>query len=97
MDNEAILVTERDEIRNVIAEVVRREVVKNAPEALREVLKSKWLHRNEVKDKYGMTDRQLQYLRDNNEITYSQHGRRIWYLRKSVEEYFEEGRVNADG
>jgi hypothetical protein len=58
-------------------------------------MKSKWLHRDEVKDQYGLTDRQLQYLRDEEKVTYSQHGRRIWYLRESVEEYFEEGRVDA--
>lgn len=97
MSNEAVVVTGRDEIRNIIEEVVQHQVLESAPRALREALKSKWLHRDEVKEKYGLTDRQLQYLRDEKKVTYSQHGRRIWYLRESVEEYFEEGRVDADG
>jgi hypothetical protein len=54
------------------------------------------MDRDEVKDHYALTDRQLQYLRNRNKITYSQHGRRIWYLRESLEQYFEEGRVDAN-
>jgi len=89
------VVTNPEEIKSIVKDVVKEQVIKKAPEALREAMKSKWLHRNEVKEKYGLTDRQLQYLRDENKITYSQRGRRIWYLRKSVEDYFEKGRVDA--
>jgi hypothetical protein len=71
-------------------------MLEHVPDAMREARKAKWLHRDEVKERYGLTDRQLQYLRDNNKVTYSQHGRRIWYLRESVEEYFEEGRVESN-
>jgi hypothetical protein len=67
----------------------------SVPDAIQEAQKAEWLHRDEVKNRFGLTDRQLQYLRDENKVTYSQHGRRIWYLRESVEEYFEEGRVDA--
>ncbi|WP_263841508.1 hypothetical protein [Salinibacter sp.] len=95
MSNTSIVIAERSELRDVIGDVVRRQMVESVPDALSEVMKSKWLHRNEVKDKYGLTDRQLQYLRDENKVTYSQHGRRIWYLRESIEEYFEEGRVDS--
>lgn len=94
MPNKTV-VTNPEELKNIVKEVVEEKVLEKAPEALREAMKSKWLHRNEVKEKYGLTDRQLQYLRDENKITYSQRGRRIWYLRKSVEEYFEKGRVDA--
>ncbi|MCS3859621.1 uncharacterized protein (DUF1499 family) [Salinibacter ruber] len=93
----SVVVSEQTRLEKVLASVVRRELLQSAPDALREAMKSKWLHRDEVKDQYGLTDRQLQYLRDEKRVTYSQHGRRIWYLRESVEEYFEEGRVDADG
>jgi len=97
MSDSTHVVTERDTLENVVADVIRRELLESAPDALREAMKSKWLHRDEVKEQYGLTDRQLQYLRDNQKVTYSQHGRRIWYLRESIEEYFEEGRVEARG
>jgi len=95
MPQSEIIVAERSELQTVVADVVRSVVLQDAPAALREAMKSKWMHRDDVKKNYGVTDRQLQYMRDNRKITYSQRGRRIWYLRASIEEYFEEGRVDA--
>jgi len=96
MPDSPIVVAEGDTLREAVADVIQETMVKAVPEAIEEAQKSKWLHRDEVKDQYGLTDRQLQYLRDERKVTYSQHGRRIWYLRESIEEYFEEGRVDAD-
>lgn len=95
-DSPSFVATKRETLESTIRDVVREEILDSAPDALREAMKSKWLHRDDVKQRYGLTDRQLQYLRDNHKVTYSQRGRRIWYLRESVEEYFEEGRVDAD-
>lgn len=95
MSESPIVVADSDTLRNTVADVVRDVMVDAVPDAIREAQKAKWLHRDEVKDRYGLTDRQLQYLRDNDEITYTQRGRRIWYLRESVENYFEKGRVDA--
>jgi len=96
MPKTPIVVAEGDTLRDAVAEVVRDAMVDAVPDAIQEAQKSKWLHRDEVKDQYGLTDRQLQYLRDENKVTYTQRGRRIWYLRESVEQYFEEGRVDAN-
>ena len=70
-------------------------MLQHVPDALREADKAEWLHPDTVKERYGLTNRQLQYLRDNERVTYSQHGRRIWYQRESIEAYFDEGRVDA--
>jgi hypothetical protein len=95
MSESPIVVADSDTLRDTVADVVRDVMVDAVPDAIREAQKAKWLHRDEAKDRYGLTDRQLQYLRDNDEITYTQRGRRIWYLRESVENYFEKGRVDA--
>lgn len=95
MSDYPIVVAEVDTLRETVADVVRDVMVNTIPEAIKESQKSKWMHRDDVKDEYGFTDRQLQYLRDEKKITYSQHGRRIFYLRDSIEEYFNEGRVEA--
>jgi len=95
MSDSPIVVADSDTLRDTVADVVRDVMVDAVPDAIREAQKAKWLHRDEVKDRYGVTDRQLQYLRNNDEITYTQRGRRIWYLRESVENYFEKGRVDA--
>lgn len=96
MPDSPIVVAESDTLRDTVADVVRDVMLDAVPDAIREAQKAKWLHRDEVKENYGLTDRQLQYLRDEQKVTYTQRGRRIWYLRESVEKYFEEGRVDAN-
>jgi hypothetical protein len=95
MSESPIVVVESETLRDTVADVIRDVMVDAVPDAIQEAKKAKWLHRDEVKDQYGLTDRQLQYLRDEKKVTYTQRGRRIWYLRESVEEYFEQGRVDA--
>lgn len=95
-DTDDIIVADRETLSDALTETIRESMLKHVPDAIKEAQKAKWLHRDDVKQRYGLTDRQLQYLRDENKVTYSQRGRRIWYLRESVEEYFEEGRVDAD-
>jgi len=90
-----VFVADRDTLKEVVRSTVRQVMVENVPEALREASLPKWLSRKQAKKRYGLTNRQLQYLRDEERITYSQHGRRIWYLRESMDEYFDEGRVEA--
>jgi hypothetical protein len=94
-DAAEIIVADRATLREALSRVIRESMLEHVPQAIEEAQKAKWLHRDDVKQRYGLTDRQLQYLRDENKVTYSQRGRRIWYLRESIEEYFEEGRVNA--
>jgi hypothetical protein len=94
-ESEDIIVADGDILRDALTDAIRESMLEHVPDAIKEAQKAKWLHRDDVKQRYGLTDRQLQYLRDKNKITYSQRGRRIWYLRESVEEYFEEGRVDA--
>ncbi|WP_119841761.1 hypothetical protein [Salinibacter ruber] len=94
-DAEDIIVADGNTLRDALTDAIRESMLEHVPEAIREAQKAKWLHRDDVKNRYGLTDRQLQYLRDENKVTYSQRGRRIWYLRESVEEYFEKGRVDA--
>lgn len=90
-----VVVADMETLRSALADFVRETMVKHVPQAISEASKPEWLHRDAVKEQYGLTDRQLQYLRDHNRVTYSQHGRRIWYHRASLEAYFEEGRVDA--
>jgi hypothetical protein len=90
-----IIVADPTTLRESLADLIRNVMIEHVPAAIAEATKPNWFHRDAVKERYGLTDRQLQYLRDNEKVTYSQRGRRIWYLRQSVEDYFEGGRVEA--
>lgn len=97
MSDSAAVVTSPKQIKELLRELLTdldlRTIV---AEGVREGMASKWMNRDSVKEMYDVTNRQLQYMRDNNRVTYTQRGRRIWYLRDSIEAYFETGRVNAD-
>jgi len=96
MSDPSIIVADRDKLRSALADIIRDAILEHVPTAIREAQKAKWLHRDTVKDRYGLTDRQLQYLRDKRKVSYTQRRRRIWYLRESIEDYFEAGRVDSN-
>ena len=90
-----IVVADRDDIRRAIESVVRRVMLDEITEAIRLADLPEWLSREQAKERYGLTDRQLTYLRQERRVEYSKHGRQIFYRRESMDEYFEEGKVEA--
>lgn len=92
-----IIVTDRDSLHTAVAEAVRKAMLETVPDAVREATAPKWLSREEVCDRYGLTPRQLTYMRSQRSVEYTQHGRRILYSRASLEEWIDEGRVRPLG
>ena len=68
-------------------------MLNTVPDALREATAPEWLGRDEACQRYGLTPRQLTYMRTNRSIEFTQHGRRILYNRESLERWIDEGRV----
>jgi hypothetical protein len=90
-----VIVADRDDLQDAVAATVRRAMLNEVSEAIREASLPEWLSREQAKQRYGLTDRQLTYLRQKRRVEYSQHGRRIFYRRASMDRYFEEGKVKA--
>ena len=88
-----VFVTDRDTLNSTVAEAVRDAMLATVPDAVREATAPEWLSREEVCERYGLTSRQLTYMRSKRSVEYTQHGRRILYKRESLEEWIEEGRV----
>jgi len=95
--SEIVIVTTAEQIEAIIERVVEQAMLETVPDALREALAPKWMSRDQVQECYGLTPRQLTYLRSKRRVTYSQHGRRILYERASIEQYIANGRVAARG
>lgn len=93
--SQPIIVTDRETLETTVANVIARVMMERVPDVLREAEKPEWMSRDQVCQTYGLTPRQLTYMRNNGRITYTQHGRRILYERQSLEEWIEEGRVKA--
>lgn len=90
-----LVITYRDDLEDAIAATVRQAMLNEVSEAIRLAALPEWLSREQAKQRYGLTDRQLTYLRQKRRVEYSQHGRRIFYRRASMDRYFEEGKVKA--
>jgi hypothetical protein len=90
-----VVVADTEKLRSTIESVVRRVMLDEVTEAMRLADLPEWLSREEAKERYGLTDRQLTYLRQERRVEYSKHGRQIFYRRESMDEYFEEGKVEA--
>ena len=93
--SERIIVTEENMLNRAVAEAVQQAMLQTVPDALREATAPEWLGRDEVCQRYGLTPRQLTYMRGQRSIEFTQHGRRILYNRKSLERWIDEGRVES--
>ena len=91
----SVIVTEREQIEEAVSNAVRRTMLATVPNAIREANTPEWLGRDEVCQRYGLTPRQLTYMRGQRSIEFTQHGRRILYNRKSLERWIDEGRVES--
>lgn len=93
MSDTPIIVTDEQTLRSTIEEVLDARLQERLPEALEEANRQEWGDKEYVKDRFGYSDRQLQYLRDHDRVEYSKRGRKILYHIPSLEEYLEKGRV----
>ena len=90
-----VIVTDRESLNSAVADAVRKAMLQTVPDAVREATAPEWLSREEVCERYGLTSRQLTYMRSKRSVEFSQHGRRILYNRESLENWIEEGRVTT--
>lgn len=93
MPETPIIVTDEQTLRETIQQAVDERLQARLAEALEEAQRREWADKSYVRDRFGWSDRQLQYLRDEGRIEYSKRGRRIYYHVPSLEEYLEKGRV----
>ena len=76
-----------------LSRVLEPALEKKLPDALRNAMRAAWLSGNQVTAEYGLTSRQLTYIREKRRIEFTQHGRRILYKRTSIESWISEGSV----
>ncbi|MBK9221918.1 MAG: helix-turn-helix domain-containing protein [Saprospiraceae bacterium] len=60
------------------------------------IQESKWVTSEETRKILGIGRTKLFYLRKNNELKYAVHGRKVYILRQSINEYIERYSANFD-
>lgn len=86
---DAVIVTQKNDLKKLIAEAIRDEIATSLPELVKEATKKPYITKEELMDLTGWSSRTIQHLRDTNQIPYSKHGRKILYPRKGILEFLE--------
>lgn len=87
------IVTDTETLHEILEDAVEGVITTRLGDALREAQKPEWMRPEQVEQRFGLTKRQLTYMRNNGNVEYTQRGRRILYRVESIEAWIEAGRV----
>lgn len=83
----------KEELETLVEEAVVNAVSKRVPEIVRKATRKEWLTTKETMELLDCSRRHLFHLRDTNQITFHQNGRKILFNIDDVEKYLEETKV----
>lgn len=83
----------QDKLDQAVIKGLKEALEEVLPSALRDAQRSEHLSGKRVTAEYGLTPRQLTYMREKRRIEFTQHGRRILYKRASLDAWISEGNV----
>jgi len=93
---DAVIVTNKNQLKELISEVFRSEVNTTLPELVKQATAKPWLTKEELMDLTGWSSRTIQHMRDSNQIPYSKHGRKILYPRTGIMEFLENHHIRPN-
>ncbi len=85
----------KEELEQIISQVTKRTVLEVLPEVIREATRKEWLTTDEVMEVLQCSRRHVQYLRDSEQLAYSQNGRTIRYHINDVDAFFNDSRIES--
>jgi excisionase family DNA binding protein len=83
----------KEDLQDIIKAAVKETVDKSLPAAIRKATRKKWLTTDEVMEMLQCSRRHVQYLRDSEQLPYSQNGRTIRYDVDDVEAFLNDHKV----
>jgi excisionase family DNA binding protein len=83
----------KEDLEEIVSRTVQKTVKEALPEAIHKATRKKWLTTDEVMEILQCSRRHVQYLRDSEQLPYSQNGRTIRYHIEDVENFLNEGKV----
>ncbi|MEX2411897.1 MAG: helix-turn-helix domain-containing protein [Candidatus Paceibacterota bacterium] len=84
-----IILTTPEEIKEIVNRAVKEALRDILPNVIRQASKKEWLKTDEVMDYLQCTRRHIQYLRDSEQLPYSQNGRTIRYHIDDIDTFLK--------
>ena len=78
----------KDELQKAITEAVESAVANKLPEIIQKATRKSHYTIDEACKILSVTRRHLQYLRDTNQISFVQHGRKVWFKAEDLDKFF---------
>jgi hypothetical protein len=85
----------KEDLEKIISRVTKRTVKEVLPEVIRKATRKQWLNTDEVMKMLQCSRRHVQYLRDSEQLPYSQNGRTIRYQIEDVEAFLNNSKVGG--
>lgn len=83
----------QEDLEQIVSSVVKETIDTALPEAIRKATRRKWLTTDEVMEILQCSRRHIQYLRDSEQLPYSQNGRTIRYNIEDIETFLNNHKV----
>jgi len=85
----------KEELEEIIARCVKKNIAEALPRAIRKGTRKKWLTTDEVMELLQCSRRHIQYLRDSEQLPYAQNGRTIRYDIDDIETFLRNHKTKA--
>lgn len=83
----------QDELKSIVEQAVAEAMAERVPDIVRKVTRKEWLTTQEAMELLDCSRRHLYHLRDTEQISYHQHGRKILFHIDELERFLEENKV----
>lgn len=90
-------ISSKDELQKAISEAVETAVSKKLPELIRKATAKPYYTIDEACAILSVTRRHLQHLRDSNQISFVQHGRKIYFKSEDLDHFFSNNYIDNGG
>ena len=85
----------REEFQKTVESVFEKIVANRLPEMIRRATEKKYYTIPEVCELLDVTRQHLSYLRRSGQINYIKNGRKVYFRREDLEEFFEKNLIEA--
>ena len=91
-----LIITHPEKIQELVNDAVAKAVSEVLPKVYRQMYKKPVYTNDEICKLLDISKRHLQYLRDTEQISYIQNGRKILYRAEDLEAFFNNNKINNE-